>query len=83
MILFLEKLRIMTQFKITVYQKKVTATKRYTLLHAKEMVKGQTLESTTRRARPALNYFIGYYFDLIVVHCSGLVPIRSGFLQTC
>jgi len=38
MILFLEKLHISTVYKITIYQKKDTATKRYTLLHAKEIL---------------------------------------------
>jgi len=38
MILFLEKLQINTEYKITFHQKKDTATKRYTLLHAKEIL---------------------------------------------
>jgi len=44
MILFLEKLQISTEYKISVYQKKDAATKRYMLLHAKEIVTTQSLQ---------------------------------------
>jgi len=38
MVLFLKKLQSNTEYKISIYQKKGTATKRYTLFHAKRNI---------------------------------------------